>query len=645
MAITVDGNTRLSQLQDLTSNANDAGSKLRAKHNDQGDLVLYVKDGKTSFLDKVLNRAERREERAMNAVQTIFNNEIGLVGQQKTGAKYLEETATVAGKLRVAAVHTLASNIGEVLDMLPPRGAAKSTVKPGTTGLGLRELGVTTSMIHQSGNDLSDASADKLGDSIATAYRGKAGVGPEDRHAFGRSGAMRLREELTAIVTTKLGANDRIAPFVDAAVNRAVSQMLPDRAVADTSTTINGHVLPNVTIGGQEFAPTKFLGGGAFGQAFEYQSIDDPSAKIALKLPLPALVDTPETKAGLVEDFAQEAAMHRKAQGEGDAHLLGLKGEIRFPDGTLGLAMEVAPNGDAHTISKSIGEMVKNGSMTTAEANALHLTMIKDMALGLQHMAGLDVQHLDFKSSNCFIGSDGTAKVADFGLTASGKEVKMSHFREIPSWYYSAPEIPLNSEAVAKEGKEYQQGISKAARDRVKELFPSMNGNTVSDIVRSVFSADNKAEQSRIVATAKEKYFLTSAADAWGLGASAIEMLTGFLPFDSSAPGSQTASSHLDYYSNNPTLDPLADGRDVDGRPQNGSVGVKTGDKAIDDLLTGLLRADPKTRFTADDVLKSAALQFPGVGSDQARALIAAIGSGKGDAIETAKANLLWSMI
>ncbi len=644
MAITVDGNTRLSQLQDLTSNAADAGKKLRAKHNDQGDLVLYVKDGKSTLLDKVFNRAERREERAMTAVQTIFKNEIGLIQKQNSGARYLEDSAAITGNLRVAGVHTMASKIGEVLNMLPPR-APKSDVKPGLEGLGLRELGVTTSMIEHSGSDLSDAAADKLGDGIATAYRGKVGVRDEDLHAFGRSGALRLREELTTVLTDKLGANDEIATFVETAVNRAVSQMLPDRIVADTATTIKGHTLHNITIGGQEFAPTKYLGAGAFGVAFEYQSVDDPSEKIALKLPKPEMVGTTEDKAKLVKDFAQEAVMHRKAQGDGDARLLGLKGEVRFPDGTLGLAMEVAPNGDVHKISKSINEMVKAGSMTTAEANALHLTMIKDMALGLQHMAGLDVQHLDFKSSNCFIGSDGTAKVADFGLTASGKEVSIGHFTQLPSWFYAAPEIPLNSDAAKKEGKEYQEGISKAARDRVRELFPTMEGNAVSMIVKSVFSAANRAEQTKIIANASQEHFLTSAADAWGLGASAIEMLTGFLPFDSATPGAETASSHLDFYGNNPTLEPLADGRGADGRPLNGSAGVKTGDTAIDDLLTGLLRADPKARFTADNVLKSAALQLPGVGSDQARALIAAIGGGDSEAIEIAKTNLVWSMV
>src|SRR5690606_16553822 len=98
---------------DLTSNAADAGKKLRAKHNDQGDLVLYVKDGKSTLLDKVFNRAERREERAMTAVLTIFKNEIGLIQKQNSGARYLEDSAAITGNLRVAGVHTMASKIGE----------------------------------------------------------------------------------------------------------------------------------------------------------------------------------------------------------------------------------------------------------------------------------------------------------------------------------------------------------------------------------------------------------------------------------------------------------------------------------------------------------------------------------------------------
>ncbi|MGQ3277905.1 MAG: hypothetical protein ACT6WE_15270, partial [Shinella sp.] len=362
--ITVDANTRLYKLQALTSHEGDATKTLRAKHNECGDLVLYVKEGKSSFLDKALGRAERRENRAAEAVKTIFSNEMNALKDAKIGVRTLGNVAqdAIGQTVRTGDIGALASNVRKVVDMLPPRLAKPDAQSGIAAGLSMRDLGVNAA-------DLSDPSADGLGDRIAAGFRNKPGVGEEDLHAFGRSGATRLREELTAALTQERGSSDGIETFVDAAVNRAVSQMLPDRAVANSKATIDGYVLHNITIGGQEFAPAGLLGKGGFGVAFEYRNVDNPSQTIALKLPLAQNTASIEDKAKAVDEFAKEAAMHRKAQGDGNEHVLGLKGEIRFPDGTLGLAMEIAPNGDAFKVSKSISEMVEKGEMTKAESD------------------------------------------------------------------------------------------------------------------------------------------------------------------------------------------------------------------------------------------------------------------------------------
>jgi len=632
--ITVDANTRLYKLQALTSHEGDATKTLRAKHNERGDLVLYVKEGKSSFLDKVLGRAERRENRANEAVKTIFSNEMNALKDVKHGVQRLDEftQGSIGQKPRTGEIKTFASAVRLSIDMLPPR-LAKADSKIEVGGLGLRDLGVDAGIILRAGKDLSVPSGERLGDRIASGFRTKPGVGQEDLHAFGRSGAMRLREELTALLTNGHDASHEIKAFVDTAVNRAVSQMLPDQVVANSARTIGGQSLPNIMVGGREFAPTKLLGEGGFGMAFEYENVGDSSEKIALKVPRNKLDESTQARADAVADFANEAALHKKAQGEGSEHVLGLKSEIRFPDGRLAITMEVDPHGTATDLGVAIKERVADGTLSADVGNLLRLTMIKDMALGLQHMANQNVLHLDFKCANCFVGQDGTVKVADFGGSKDSRRAGIDDMEAVANPLWLAPEVVAGRHdirQVTAEGNKAAAKASATASENIKGLLPNATDRTIKGLAAAVGRA--KTEEFGAQATAQSKIpFLDGGVDMWGLGSSALNMFTG--KFAAERGFMSESEEILERFAASGG-EPLST---THGEGAN-SIGAQTGDEGIDRLLTGLLQAKPEDRSKPAQVLENQVFGRLGVGSAEAKALLVAIKGTDNDAIQQAKA-------
>jgi serine/threonine protein kinase len=266
--------------------------------------------------------------------------------------------------------------------------------------------------------------------------------------------------------------------------------------------------------------------------------------------------------------------------------------------------------------------------------------MIKDMALGLQHMAGQNAIHLDFKAPNCFVGVDGTTKIADFGTGKLARAADANDLASVDNPYYSAPEILLDKHLLGalKIGIDTSsKGIIGRGKDELRSLLPNASTQTINLLAESVMFSKAQMNTRGNVALGALTFYDASA-DLWGLGASALEMFTGKLPGEISTFMTD-ASKILENYAER-RIEPLADRVDEKGVPLGGSVGVKTGHSQIDDLLTHLLRANPKERATPSQVLKSEAIQSPGVGSAEAKALLVAIKRNDQNAIQEAKAAL-----
>ena len=414
---------------------------------------------------------------------------------------------------------------------------------------------------------------------------------------------------------------------------------------------------PQISIGGKDYAPARYLASGGFGDVCAYRATD--GSMLAVKLSkTPDDDSVGQTTADVHGDAAKEIAMHLKATESGDGNLLAMKGAFKLEDGRVGVALEFAPNGNVFDMGHAIIDAIATdptqvgaGQITRDEADLIRLTMIKDMATGVQQLHDTGVTHFDFKSPNCLIDQHGTVKVADFGGSYVGSASPRSLQIDIDAAGWKAPELSqarsftdkLTQEKNLGLGKfepsaieEFQAAAKKDVITHLKLVFPGQAESAYEGTAANLMSnrdaniADDLVKMSRI----------DSSVDVWGLGTSALDLFskTGVNP--DQKRDSIVEDDVRDWSENG--LNRALGGRDASGALPSDVLAQSTGHGGIDDLINGLLLPDPDKRaaFFTDDFKGHPAMQLPGVGSPEARALVAAIASKDATVIASARSAL-----
>ncbi len=141
------------------------------------------------------------------------------------------------------------------------------------------------------------------------------------------------------------------------------------------------------------------LGQGGMGAVYEAEEMDS-GRRIALKV-LSHSLNSLEAR----KRFLREGRLAASVSHPNTVYVFGTD-EI---DGQPVIAMELVSGGTLHD---SIAE---HGPMPTARA----VDAILQVLAGLEAAAAVGVLHRDIKPSNCFVETDGTVKVGDFGLSVS----------------------------------------------------------------------------------------------------------------------------------------------------------------------------------------------------------------------------------
>ncbi len=153
-------------------------------------------------------------------------------------------------------------------------------------------------------------------------------------------------------------------------------------------------------VDGQPFGPyriVRLLGRGGMGEVYEAEHLDT-GRLIALKL-LRGRIDSFEDR----ERFLREGQM---AASVSDPHTVYVFGSEEI-DGMSAISMQLVPGG---TLKDRVTEQ---GPQPVSEA----VSAVLDIISGLDAALAAGILHRDIKPSNCFIDSDGSVKVGDFGLS------------------------------------------------------------------------------------------------------------------------------------------------------------------------------------------------------------------------------------
>jgi len=153
---------------------------------------------------------------------------------------------------------------------------------------------------------------------------------------------------------------------------------------------------------GQQFGPfaiVRPLGAGGMGEVYEAEELES-GRHVALKVL--------SRSSALAADHARFRREGRLAAGISHPHTIYVYGTDEI-QGVPVIAMELAPGG-------TLKELVtQRGALPPAHA----VDIILQIAAGLEAAADVGVLHRDVKPSNCFVDTDGTVKVGDFGLSIS----------------------------------------------------------------------------------------------------------------------------------------------------------------------------------------------------------------------------------
>jgi serine/threonine protein kinase len=307
----------------------------------------------------------------------------------------------------------------------------------------------------------------------------------------------------------------------------------------------------------------------------------------------------------------------------------------------------------------------------------MRITLLKDMTRGLQHLQeSRGMTHFDLKPVNYFMGSDGKAKLGDFGLTEANiektfddratenpryappeaitgfathkgntrylgevvramdivkKDIETQDFRLVSSQMKGLAEnlakfkdINAGSDTypVAYESLEKQiQDIMALGNASPQDLAKlSTDCQKLHDEMRPVF----KAHQDTHKATPLS-FTLNEKADTWALGISAFELATGEAFF--AASFNSPVEEALFRFGKDP--DSRFDTTDLGekGGPRSGVTGgSETGAGGLTRLLNQLLQPNPDDRPTLSDVLSYGIMDQPGVDSEPVRNLIKLMG-------------------
>lgn len=384
----------------------------------------------------------------------------------------------------------------------------------------------------------------------------------------------------------------------------------------------------SVTFGGKKYLHESHIATKGYGHVHTYK-LEGGNERIAVKV----LTNKPT-------EASSEFALQRKAAKEGDA-VLDIKGVAVNPtDGTIVVAMPLML-GDGDTAATKLKAMEDQGLISSKVAEAVRMTMIHDMAKGVEQVGDAGIIQFDVKPDNFLIGPDGKMVMIDFGAAQSSDKPnstepsKMLHWKQVGKEQQNpamiAPEIHLQM----KSAEVKYDAAEKAILGKLKADFLKKHPELPKDQnMAEIPDADVRKEWRQLRAAALKNpkltnptVKLTSSADGWGFGMAVFHL----------AKGSDANPTFLQGADNNLKINAAMQNFGSD--PTNRVITNPT--TPTEKMANELMHPDKKQRATAFDVLNSTEMyQTPGVGSPEVREIMKALATGN-DAVILQNATLI----
>ncbi|WP_160164592.1 protein kinase domain-containing protein [Pedosphaera parvula] len=267
----------------------------------------------------------------------------------------------------------------------------------------------------------------------------------------------------------------------------------------------------------------RLLGQGGMGVVYEAEDLES-GRRIALKI-LGQALDSPDAR----KRFLREGQLAASINHPNSVYVFGTE-EI---GGTPVIAMELMVGGTLQD------RLIKDGPLSVAQA----VDSVLQIIAGLEAARKVGILHRDIKPSNCFIDSDGTVKIGDFGLSISTVVRTESNVTEAAALFgtpaYSSPE-QLRGDELSVRSDIYSVGVM------LYQLLTGRMPFEAANVVQLLATVLERRAESpakwrpeipkglgRVVLRCLEK-------DAGDRFASYDKLREALLPYGSSAPGLAT---------------------------------------------------------------------------------------------------------
>lgn len=392
----------------------------------------------------------------------------------------------------------------------------------------------------------------------------------------------------------------RVKAFIDKAYATAVSN-LTDRYVDQNTVVLDGVTYTKVG--------TK--GSGANGTVDLYEGMKGGvKHEIIVKTPI-VMDDEPETMTAIFNSTASEARLHRDATGDGHPNVTGFLGAMQTPDGRVLVVMDYAELGPVHDITETLVKAVDEGRISQHAANLVRITLLRDMAQGLQHLQeDRGMTHLDLKPANYFLNGKGEAMLGDFGTAGIG-ETRTLKQSVVDSADYTAPEY---IQGKRDKGERIGQ-IAKAQQNLEDNAVEELQGMRKKD--QAEFREQVKEQLKEMDKLIDQESFQVSMkADVWSLGTAAYQLF--FNEKVSPASARFVFQQEKDLMAFGSNKENRHQGLGLDGEGNKTGMGVTS----LDRLLNAMLHPDPEERPSMTAILNHSLFTEDGVGSQEVRDLI-----------------------